>query len=341
MVSTHVQPMLGQEDMTRELSLGFNAVVKYMQVRWPGPARALAAQLVPLPRELSRLCSALCAVPDSLHAACADQGARMKLPFVGNGYVDFEALEPQQMRRLVMRSQYVKFFGGEATSESSGARVMDAAASSMNNDFTASCVMSKMGRTSLDLFYDLKVGDTTVGTGLSAMVCVAGETGARKPDPVPEGAAAHLVASPEAEAAREDSVAVMENFPLAADVVGETFVYKTTIRYSDEDMNLHLWHSNTPKFFEDAYMTLKYTETDHPLSAIAQGPVYTILCEYLSEGAAGDEIEVRVSSSVANTLDVHMYKMGRKGGGHDGEDTEDALIGRGRMACNGPTGAKL
>ena len=37
-----------------------------------------------------------------------------------------------------------------------------------------------------------------------------------------------------------------------------------------------------------------------------------------------------------DTLDVHMFTLGRKGGGHDGEDTEDALIGRGRMACGGP-----
>ena len=29
--STHVQPQLGQEDMSREFSLGFNAIVKYMQ----------------------------------------------------------------------------------------------------------------------------------------------------------------------------------------------------------------------------------------------------------------------------------------------------------------------
>jgi hypothetical protein len=33
MASTHVQPLLGQEDMTRELSLGFDKIVKYMQVR--------------------------------------------------------------------------------------------------------------------------------------------------------------------------------------------------------------------------------------------------------------------------------------------------------------------
>ena len=25
---------------------------------------------------------------------------------------------------------------------------------------------------------------------------------------------------------------------------------------------------------------------------------------------------------------MHMFTLGRKGGGHDGEDTEDALIGR-------------
>ena len=37
-----------------------------------------------------------------------------------------------------------------------------------------------------------------------------------------------------------------------------------------------------------------------------------------------------------DTLDVHMFTLGRKGGGHDGEDTEDALIGRGRIACGGP-----
>ena len=265
----------------------------------------------------------------------------MKLPWVGNGYVDFEAHEPKRKRRLVMRSQYVKLNAGEATSESSGARVMAAAASSMDNDFTADCVMSKLGNTSLDLFYGLKVGGVRVGTGLSAMVCVAGETGARKPDPVPEGCAYALVESPEADAARADSDAVMEEFPMAADVVGDTYVYKTTIRYSDEDMNLHLWHSSTPKFFEDAYMTLKYTMTDHPLSAIAQGPVHTMLAEYISEGEAGDEIEVRMSSSVPNTLDVHMFKMGRVGGGHDGEDTEDALIGRGRMVCNSADAAKL
>jgi|EP01046_Picozoa_sp_COSAG06_P040384 acyl-CoA thioesterase FadM len=265
----------------------------------------------------------------------------MKLPWVGNGYVAFEAHEPKMQRRLVMRSQYVKLNGGEVASMSSGKRVMGVAASAVDNDFTASCQLSKLGRTSLDLFYDLKVGDTTVGTGLSAMVCVAGETGARKPDPVPEAVHPSLVESPAAEAARADSVAVMEGFPLAADVVGDTYVYSTTIRYSDEDMNLHLWHSNTPKFFEDAYMTLKYAATDHPLSAIAQGPVHTILCEYISEGAAGDGIEVRLSSSMPNTLDVHMFKLGRAGGGHDGEDTEDALIGRGRMVCNGPAGAKL
>eukprot|EP01050_Picozoa_sp_SAG11_P031192 SAG11_NODE_9585_length_898_cov_1.364205_1_plen_203_part_01 len=203
----------------------------------------------------------------------------MKLPWVGNGYVAFEAHEPKMQRRLVMRSQYVKLIGGESVSVSSKQRVMTVAASAVNNDFTASCQLSKLGRTSLDLFYNLKVGNTTVGTGLSAMVCVGGETGARKPDPVPDAVRPSLVESAAAEAARADAVAVMEDFPLAADVVGHTYVYNTTVRYSDEDMNLHLWHSNTPKFFEDAYMTLKYAATNHPLSAIAQGAVHTILCE--------------------------------------------------------------
>lgn len=265
----------------------------------------------------------------------------MKLPWVGNGYVAFEAHAPKMQRRLVMRSQYVKLNGGETVSTSSGKRVMKAAASAVNNDFTANCQLSKLGRTSLDLFYDLKVGDTTIGTGLSAMVCVGGETGARKPDPVPEAVRPSLVESAAATAARADSVSVMEGFPLAADVVGDTYVYKTTIRYSDEDMNLHLHHVNTPKYFEDAYMTLKYALTDHSLSAIAQGPIHTILCEYIAEGAAGDDIEVRVSSSLPHTLDVHMFKMGRTGGGHGGENTKGTLIGRGRMVCNGSSSAKL
>eukprot|EP01043_Picozoa_sp_COSAG02_P009964 COSAG02_NODE_344_length_24146_cov_12.795983_4_plen_266_part_00 len=265
----------------------------------------------------------------------------MKLPWVGNGYVAFEAHEPKMQRRLVMRSQYVKLHGGETESTSSGKRVMQAAASAVDNNFTATCHLSKLGRTSLDLFYDLKVGDTTIGTGLSAMVCVAGVTGARKPDPVPEAVHPSLIESAAAGAARADSVAVMEGFPLAADVVGDTYVYKTTVRYSDEDMNLHLHHVNTLKYFEDAYLTLKYAATDHPLSAIAQGPIHTILCEYIAEGAAGDEIEVRVSSSVPNTLDVHMFKMGRAGGGHGGGDTEGALVGRGRMVCTDSSRTKL
>ena len=32
MTSTHVQPELGQEDMSREFSLSFANIVKYMQV---------------------------------------------------------------------------------------------------------------------------------------------------------------------------------------------------------------------------------------------------------------------------------------------------------------------
>ena len=71
-----------------------------------------------------------------------------------------------------------------------------------------------------------------MATGLSAMVCVGGETGARKPDPVPESVRPFLEESEEATAAAADSAAMMEGFPLAADVVGETYVYKTRIRYS-------------------------------------------------------------------------------------------------------------
>ena len=35
-------------------------------------------------------------------------------------------------------------------------------------------------------------------------------------------------------------------------------------------------------------MTLKYTDTSHPLSSIAQGAIHTMICEYISEGAAGE-----------------------------------------------------
>ena len=157
----------------------------------------------------------------------------MKLPWVGNGYVAFEAHEPKMQRRLVMRSQYVKVLDpAEEPSFSSGGRVMSGLASAVNNDFTATCTLSKLGRTSLDLYYQLKVGENQVATGLSAMVCVGGETGARKPDPVPESVRPFLEESEEAAAAAADSAAMMEGFPLAADVVGETYVYKTRIRYS-------------------------------------------------------------------------------------------------------------
>ena len=37
-----------------------------------------------------------------------------------------------------------------------------------------------------------------------------------------------------------------------------------------------------------ADMTLKYTDTSHPLSSIAQGAIHTMICEYISEGAAGE-----------------------------------------------------
>lgn len=46
MTSTHVQPELGQEDMSREFCLSFANIVKYMQVRDTVP--------LPAPR---RLCS--------------------------------------------------------------------------------------------------------------------------------------------------------------------------------------------------------------------------------------------------------------------------------------------
>ena len=104
----------------------------------------------------------------------------MKLPWVGNGYVAFEAHAPKMQRRLVMRSQYVKVLDpAEEPSFSSGGRVMSGLASAVNNDFTATCTLSKLGRTSLDLYYQLKGGENQGATGRSAMVCVGGETGAR------------------------------------------------------------------------------------------------------------------------------------------------------------------
>ncbi len=40
MTSTHVQPELGQEDMSREFCLSFANIVKYMQVRHSATPRA-------------------------------------------------------------------------------------------------------------------------------------------------------------------------------------------------------------------------------------------------------------------------------------------------------------
>ena len=217
--STHTLPELGQEDMSREFSLAYSNVVKYMQ-----------GERLPLPTPPLRPRPQRAALTGRARPAA---GARMKLPWVGNGYVAFEAHEPKMQRRLVMRSQYVKVLDpAEEPSFSSGGRVMSGLASAVNNDFTATCTLSKLGRTSLDLYYQLKVGENQVATGLSAMVCVGGETGARKPDPVPESVRPFLEESEEATAAAADSAAMMEGFPLAADVVGETYVYKTRIRYS-------------------------------------------------------------------------------------------------------------
>ena len=226
--STHTLPELGQEDMSREFSLAYSNVVKYMQgERLPTPHPTPP----PLPAAPAGKAPAGKGGADGARAAAA--GARMKLPWVGNGYVAFEAHEPKMQRRLVMRSQYVKVLDpAEEPSFSSGGRVMSGLASAVNNDFTATCTLSKLGRTSLDLYYQLKVGQNQVATGLSAMVCVGGETGARKPDPVPESVRPFLEESEEAAAAAADSAAMMEGFPLAADVVGETYVYKTRIRYS-------------------------------------------------------------------------------------------------------------
>ena len=48
----------------------------------------------------------------------------------------------------------------------------------------------------------------------------------------------------------------------------------------------------------------------------------------------GSRDDARAADS--RSLGARKGSAGRIGGGHDGEDTEDALIGRGRMACGGP-----
>ena len=203
----------------------------------------------------------------------------MSLPWVGPGYALLSEEEPKMTRRLVVRAQMVRFDPG----------ALDEAAT---HDVITHCDLGVIGKSSIEFKYRINYDSKQVGTGVVNMVNVGGQPGALKSSPVPDRVRG-LAAVEESED-RKLMMQVLNDMP--KDGPADSYVYKTIIRYTDEDINKHANHASYARFFDDAKWALALVDTQHALSAVAQLPVVGVVVEYAKEARANDEIEVVLST---------------------------------------------
>jgi acyl-CoA thioesterase FadM len=219
------------------------------------------------------------------------QAGRMSLPWVGPGYAKLSTEDPPLNRRLVVRAQMVLMDPG----------ALDAAAT---HDVVTHCDLGVIGKSSIELKYRVNYGSQQMGTAVVNMVNVGGVPGALKSSPVPERV--RSLAAAEESSDRQLMMSILKDMP--KDGPADSFVYKTKIRYTDEDINKHANHASYARFFDDAKWSLALDNTSHKLSAVASRPLVGMVIEYAKEARANDEIDVMISSRDGGSLDVHLYR---------------------------------
>jgi len=234
------------------------------------------------------------------------QAARMGMAWVGPGYSALSQEKPPMLRRLVVRTQMINM-------------VPDALSKAAGRDVHTVCEVGVIGKSSIEFKYKIRYDDECVGTGVVNMVNVAGEPGSLKSSPVPARVKA-LAAQTESDD-RKLMSSIMKAMP--ADAPSSAFIYSTSIRYSDEDINKHANHASYARFFEDAFRTLE--QSTHPLAATAQAKQITgVVVDYAKEAAVNDVVQVCLSSR-DGSLDVHLYRMAAN------HDSERELCVRGHL----------
>lgn len=252
------------------------------------------------------------------------QSARMRLPWVGAGYVDFSKEDPPMMRRLVVKTQMVNMMPGKR-------------AEAPNKVVTSKVTVGNIGGTSIEFRYDILFDGVKAGQGCVLMISVGGVPGSLKPSPVP---------------ARVKGIGDPNNLPdfkpFMLEMAGkvpkpksgeplaphsnEVFLHKVVVRHSDEDVNKHANHSAYARYFEDAREIL-IGQDKHPLAAHMKGDLDTVIIEYGAEATADDVCELRLSKGDGKgVVDVTMHRVGL-GGDHSFEPCAPELLVSGRMVC--------
>lgn len=238
------------------------------------------------------------------------QAARMELPWMQAGYRAFCEVEPKMTRRLLVGSQMIKVVRPGLLAEA------------VDNEVSTRVEIGDIGKSTLEFRYNIFFGTQHVATGVTVMISTAGTPGKFKPHPVPDDVKA--LASPEASA--DGKFMKSELAAVAKDAPAEAYMTPVVVRYSDEDVNKHANHSAQARYFEDAKEILTYdTHASPSLRGIAEQQLEAIIISYAAEVSARDKLEVKVSPSGTNALDVWVYRI----------EPNPVLVSRGRMVCGG------
>jgi acyl-CoA thioesterase FadM len=198
------------------------------------------------------------------------QSARMRLPWIGAAYEGFRAEQPvDPLRRLVVKSQ--------------GLLLTDTGlvTSPLRRTVRTAVRLAEVGKTSVELLYDVFFGDVLVARGCAVMVSVTGPPGGLRPTQVPRrvadlvmttaspslpsspGAVHRLATKAElALALQHMSVPKTPAAPAGAALPSsEPLTFETTfvVRFSDEDANKHANHTFLIRLVEDTLAIARAT----------------------------------------------------------------------------------
>ena len=164
---------------------------------------------------------------------------------------------------------------------------------------TITAEMGAIGRSSLEFLINVSCDDVSIGKGSITMVSVAGQIGEFKPSPVPPDVKNF------ADPARSDVLGMRAQSRASLAEMAEglegrqaDFTHTVHVRYSDEDVNMHVNHASYVRFMEDARCALM--ASNHELAnLVRKWNVRSITIEYVSEAHAGDTC----------TLSIYNWKL--------------------------------
>lgn len=217
------------------------------------------------------------------------QSARMRLPWIGAAYENFQTESPADpLRRLVVKSQ--------------GISLTEAAlvTSPLHRAVRTNVTLGEVGRTSIEFRYCVYYDNILVARGCAIMVSVTGAPGFLKPTPVPSRVAelAPTVHDTSYSLASKRALKLAISQDQISPTTVDSLTFETTfaVRFSDEDANKHANHTFIIRLVEDTLASARASRG--VIAALSKFFIFNklinVAMEYVNEARAMDIVRVKL-----------------------------------------------